>query len=278
MMCADAASSSPRAAALRAFLCALKGGLEQHTNALFHLGYSVEAFLEAGVLDDAGICRELKGAGVPAGHAESIVMAMRRCAAAGPPAVGLLPPTSGARLVSDKASQAIVRVKERALQANVAVPVADAAVGAAAITADAQTQSIVETADASTDHYLVLGVGLTAAATQTALDVAALEDTLESTLSAFDSSQAAQLTLEQRVAELEGQLSKLARHADASTQTELDINGLFGLEDGLLQAALGAQDAPEEQHHFESDSIMMIDENSYWQKDSEGEWHMVTHV
>ena len=59
---------------------------------------------------------------------------------------------SGARLVSDKASQAIVRVKDRALQAIVAVPVADAAVGAAAISADAQTQSIVETADASTDH------------------------------------------------------------------------------------------------------------------------------
>ena len=53
MMCADAASSSPRASALRAFPCALKGGLEQHTNALFRLGYSVEAFLEAGVLDDA---------------------------------------------------------------------------------------------------------------------------------------------------------------------------------------------------------------------------------
>jgi len=235
--------------------------------------------VEAGVLDDAGICRELKGAGVPAGHAESIVMAMRRCAAAGPPAVGLLPPTSGARLVSDKASQAVVRVKQRALQANVAVPVANAAVGAAAITADAQTQSIVETADASTDHCQIQAIGLLKAVeTQTALDVAALEDTLESTLSAFDSSQAAQLTLEQRVAELEGQLSKLAHDADASTQTELDINGLFGLEDGLLQAALGAQDAPEEQHHFESDSIMMIDENSHWQKDSEGEWHMVTHV
>ena len=48
MMCADTASSSPRAAALRAFLCALKGGLEQHTNALFRLGYSVEAFLASG--------------------------------------------------------------------------------------------------------------------------------------------------------------------------------------------------------------------------------------
>jgi len=186
---------------------------------------------------------------------------------------------SGARLVSDKASQAIVRVKDRALQAIVAVPVADAAVGAAAISADAQTQSIVETADASTDHYLVLGVGLTAATTQTGLDVAALEETVASTLSALDSSQAAQLTLQQRVAELESQLvSSLGNSADATTQTELDVNGLFGLEDGLLLAALGAQDAPEEQHHFESDSIIMIDENSYWQKDSEGEWHMVTHV
>ena len=88
-----------------------------------------------------------------------------------------------------------------------------------------------------------------------------------STLSAFDSSQAVQLALEQRVAELEGQLANLTQNADASTQTELDIDGLFGLEDGLLEAALGVQDASEEQHHFESDSIMMIDESSHWQKD-----------
>ena len=42
----------------------------------------------------------------------------------------------------------------------------------------------------------------------------------------------------------------------------------------MLQAALSAQDAPlVEQYHFESDSeIMAIDENSYWQKDSEGTW------
>ena len=138
---------------------------------------------------------------------------------------------------------------------------------------------VVETANASTSHYLVPGLGLTAATTQTGLDVAALEETVASTLSALDSSQAAQLTLQQRVAELESQLvSSLGNSADATTQTELDVNGLFGLEDGLLLAALGAQDAPEEQHHFESDSIIMIDENSYWQKDSEGEWHMVTHV
>ena len=95
---------------------------------------------------------------------------------------------------------------------------------------------------------------------------------MESALAEFDSSQAAQLTLKQRVAELEGQLSGLA---DATTQTELDLEGLFDLEDGLLQEALGgAQDAPAvEQHNFESDSeIMIIDENSFWQKDSEGIW------
>ena len=76
---------------------------------------------------------------------------------------------------------------------------------------------------------------------------------MESALAEFDSSQAAQLTLKQRVAELEGQLSGLA---DATTQTELDLEGLFDLEDGLLQEALGgAQDAPAvEQHNFESDS------------------------
>ena len=152
---------------------------------------------------------------------------------------------SGARLVS-VASQVVVRVARVGSQANVAVPVADAAVGVVASVADAQIQAAVVTTDASTCHYLTLGAGLKAATTQTALDVDALEDALQSTLSAFDSSQAAQLTLEQRVAELEGQN---AHNADASTQTELDIDGLFGLEDGLLQAALGggAQDAPEEQ-------------------------------
>ena len=107
-----------------------------------------------------------------------------------------------------------------------AVPVTDAAVGTAASMADAQTTTHVQTADASTSHNLVLGVGLTAAATQTTLDGTALEDTVESTLCAFDGSQAAQLALEQRVAELEGQLANLAQNADASTQTELDIEGL----------------------------------------------------
>ena len=116
-----------------------------------------------------------------------------------------------------------------------AVPVADAAVGsAAARMADAHTQCVVETANASTSHYLVPGLGLTAAATQTGLDVAALEETLASMLSALDSGQAAQLTLQQRVAELEGQLSSLGHSANATTQTELDIEGL---EESLLQAA-----------------------------------------
>ena len=117
---------------------------------------------------------------------------------------------------------------------------ADAAVGATARMADAHTQSVVETANASTSHYLVPGLGLTAAATQTGLDVAALEETLASTLSALDSSQAAQLTLEQRVAELEGQLSSLGHNADATKQTELDVEGL---EESLLQAALGMREA-----------------------------------
>ena len=120
------------------------------------------------------------------------------------------------------------------------MPVADAAVGAAARMADAQTQSVVETANASTSHYLVLGLGLTAAATQTGLDVAALEETVASTPSALDSSQAAQLTLQQQVAELEGQLSSLGHSANATTQTELDIEGL---EESLLQAALGTREA-----------------------------------
>ena len=177
---------------------------------------------------------------------------------------------SGVRLVSAESQTPVVCVVQRASQANVAVPVADAAVGAAACMADAPTQCVVETANASTSHYLVPGLGLTVAATQTGLDVAALEETLASTLSALDSSQAAQRTLEQRVEELEGQLSSLAHSADATTQTELNIEGF---EESLLQAALGAQDAPVEQYHFESDSEMMIiDENSYWQKDSEGVW------
>ena len=68
----------------------------------------------------------------------------------------------------------------------------------------------------------------------------------------------------------EGQLSSIGHSANATTQTELDSEGL---EESLLQAALGTQDAPVEQYHFESDSEMMIiDENSYWQKDSEGVW------
>ena len=72
------------------------------------------------------------------------------------------------RLVSVE-TQAAVRVPQRAQasQVNIAVPVADAAVGAAACMADAHTQSVVETANASTSHYLVPGLGLKAAATQT---------------------------------------------------------------------------------------------------------------
>ena len=71
--------------------------------------------------------------------------------------------------------------------------------------------------------------------------MAALEETVASALSALDSSQAAQLTLQQRVAELEGQLSSLGHSANATTQTELDIEGL---EESLLQAALGTRERP----------------------------------
>ena len=126
---------------------------------------------------------------------------------------------SGARLISVE-SQAAVRVAQRASQANVAAPSADAAVGAAAIMADAQTTTagLLESADASTDHYLVLGVGLAEAETQTELDVTSLEETLASALSALDSSQSAQLALEQRVAELRG---RPPCSTDASTQTVL---------------------------------------------------------
>ena len=58
--------------------------------------------------------------------------------------------------------------------------------------ADAQTTTagLLESADASTDHYLVLGVGLAEAETQTELDVTSLEETLgslASALSALDS-------------------------------------------------------------------------------------------
>lgn len=126
---------------------------------------------------------------------------------------------SGARLVS-VASQAVVRVAQRESQANVAVPVADAAVGTAAITANAQTQSFVETVNASTSHYLVLGIGLTTAATQTA----------------FDGNQAVKLAVEERLAELESRLSGLGHSADATTQTDFDI---AGLEESLLLSALG---------------------------------------
>ena len=63
-----------------------------------------------------------------------------------------------------------------------------------------------------------------------------LEETLASTLSALDSSQAAQLALQQRVAELESQHSRLGNGADATTQTEFDVEGL---EESLLLSALG---------------------------------------
>ena len=126
---------------------------------------------------------------------------------------------SGARLVS-VASQAVMRVAQRATQANVVVPVADAAVGAAAKTADAQTQSVVDSVNASTSHYLVLGIGLTTAATQTA----------------FDGNQAVKLAVEERLAELESRLSGLGHSADATTQTDFDI---AGLEESLLLSALG---------------------------------------
>ena len=140
-----------------------------------------------------------------------------------------------------------MRVAQRASQANVAVPVANAAVPLwvqlhAWLThiRKVHIRKVLSKANASTSHYLVPGLGLTAAATQTGLDVAALEETVTSTLSALHSSQAAQLTLQQRVAELGSQLSSLGHSADATTQTELDIEGL---EESLLQAALGTREA-----------------------------------
>ena len=68
-----------------------------------------------------------------------------------------------------------------------------------------------------------------------AFNVTLLEETLASTLSALDSSQAAQLALQQRVAELESQHSRLGNGADATTQTEFDVEGL---EESLLLSAL----------------------------------------
>ena len=130
---------------------------------------------------------------------------------------------SGERGVST-ASQAVVRVAQRASQANVAASsVVDAAVSAGVNTADAQTTTngLVTTANVSTDHYLVLGLGLKEGAAQTTFDVTSLEETLASTLSALDSSQAAQLALEQRVAELERQLEQ--HSADAEKQTDLAV-------------------------------------------------------
>ena len=141
---------------------------------------------------------------------------------------------TGARLVS-AASQAAVRVAQRASQANVAAPSADAAVGAVATMADARTTTggLLETPDASTDHYLVLGLGLTEAETQTELDVPSLEETLASVLSALDSSQGVQLALEQRVAELEG-LLRASTTADAAAQTGVTLLDLEAMEDQLL--------------------------------------------
>lgn len=130
---------------------------------------------------------------------------------------------SGERGVST-ASQAVVRVAQCASQANVAASsVVDAAVSAGVNTADAQTTTngLVTTADVSTDHYLVLGLGLKEGAAQTTFDVTSLEETLASTLSALDSSQAAQLALEQRVAELERQLEQ--HSADAEKQADLAV-------------------------------------------------------
>ena len=151
-------------------------------------------------------------------------------------------PTGAARLVS-AASQAAVRVAQRASQANVAAPSADAAVGAVATMADARTTTggLLETADASTDHYLVLGLGLTEAETQTELDVTSLEETLASVLSALDSSQGVQLALEQRVAELEG-LLRASTTADAAAQTGVTLLDLEAMEDQLLLSAVGALD------------------------------------
>ena len=82
----------------------------------------------------------------------------------------------------------------------------------------------------------MLGIGLKEGAAQTTFDVTLLEETLASALSALDSSQAAQLALQQRVAELESQLSRLRHSADATTQTEFDVEGL---EESLLLSALG---------------------------------------
>ena len=160
-------------------------------------------------------CSQDAAAGVADRDTQTTVVSMVDMSAAAAPTtreVGSMATysPSGARLLSAQSQTRVVCVAQRASQANVAVPVADAAVGTAASMADAQTTThgFVQTADASTSHYLVPGIGLTAAATQTALDVTALEDSLESALSAFDGSQAAQLALEQRVAELEGQLAK----------------------------------------------------------------------
>ena len=128
---------------------------------------------------------------------------------------------SGERSVST-ASQAVVRVAQRASQANVAASVVDAEVSAGVSTADARTTTngLVTTVNASTDHYLVLGYGLKEGAAQTTFNVTSLEETLASTLSALDSSQAAQLALEQCVAELERQLEQHAA-AEAARQTNV---------------------------------------------------------
>ena len=127
---------------------------------------------------------------------------------------------SGERGVST-ASQAVVHVAQRASQANVAASVVGAEVSVGVSTADARTTTngLVTTVNASTDHYLVLGHGLKEQGAQTTFNVTSLEETLASTLSALDSSQAAQLALEQRVAELERQLEQHA--AEAARQTDV---------------------------------------------------------
>ena len=218
--------------------------------ALFFFGVTNVEQLE-GLLDDTeqrGMLRDYlrsvhcprNAAGVVDSDTQTTVVDLPACmpaAAAETREVGCMAPfsPSGAKLVS-VASQAVTRVAQRASQANVVVPVADAAVGAAPRTADGQTQSVVDTVNASTSHYLVLGIGLRDGAAQTTFDVTSLEETLASTLSALDSSQAAQLALQQRVAELESQLSRLGHSADATTQTEFDVEGL---EESLLLSALG---------------------------------------
>ena len=150
--------------------------------------------------------------------------------------------SSGVRLVSTE-SQAVVRVHvtQRASQANVAASVADAAVSAGVSTADAwtTTNGLVTTANASTDHYLALGLGLKESAAQTAFDVTSLEETLASTLSALDCSQAAQLALEQRVAELARQLEQ--HPANASTH-QTDVTSL---EETLASTCLALRAAEE---------------------------------